>query len=102
MRPPQFLARRAYRRRRLIDAARFLPLLGSFLFLLPIFWSPQDTGTADTAMGGLYLFGVWFGLVVVAAALSQALERPESGDDAGDEGDENSAEYGAEPGGGKS
>lgn len=47
MRAPLFLARRAYRQRRLTDAARFLPLLGAFLFLLPIFWQPGETSRPE-------------------------------------------------------
>lgn len=68
---PLFLARASYRRRRLIDFARLLPLAGAFLFLLPVLWAPADPagGAArDTAMDGLYLFVAW-GLLILAAAL---------------------------------
>ena len=37
MRRPLFLARAVYRRRRLRDAARLLPVLGFFLLMLPAF-----------------------------------------------------------------
>jgi hypothetical protein len=77
---PVFLAQRAYRRRRLTDAARLLPLAGCFLFLLPIFWRPQDTGVADTASGGLHLFAVWAVLIVAAAGVAAKLGRHESDD----------------------
>ena len=41
--PPKFLARSSYRRRRIIDAARILPVLGLFIFLIPVLWHPADT-----------------------------------------------------------
>lgn len=65
---PVFLARAAYRLRRATDAARILPVLGVVLFLLPMAW----TGAA-TSRGVLYLFGVWLGLIVLAAILSRVL-----------------------------
>ena len=79
MRRPLFLPRARYRRRRLRDAARLLPVFGAFLFLLPILWSPAATAVRDTAPDGIYLFVVWAGLVAVAAMLS----RPLRGDDTG-------------------
>ncbi len=78
---PLFLERRSYRRRRLRDAARLLPLLGAFLLLLPLLWSGDGGGDgAGTARDGLYLFAVWCGLVLVCAVLSVGLSR--DGDDA--------------------
>lgn len=70
---PLFLARRSYRRRRMMDAARLLPILGLVLLLLPALWQPADTPTPDTGRGLIYLFGVWAGLVVAAAGLAQGL-----------------------------
>jgi hypothetical protein len=67
-RAPLFLERDDYRRRRLMDAARILPVLGAILFLLPLLWEPQHTPLPDTAAGGTYLFAVW-GLMILAAAL---------------------------------
>jgi hypothetical protein len=82
--PPAFLARASYRRRRIIDAARLLPVLGLFLFMLPILWRPAETPEPDTARGGLYLFAVWFGLIVAAFVLARVLSRaaPPGGEDA--------------------
>jgi hypothetical protein len=79
---PLFLARRAYRRRRLIDAARLLPIAGLFLFLLPVFWHPADTPDADTARGGLYLFITWALLVLAAAILAHWIGHEEGEGDA--------------------
>lgn len=83
-RAPLFLKRGSYRKRRLRDGARMLPVLGMFLFLLPILWSPGETARADTATDGLYLFAVWFGLVLVAALMAPGLAE----DSATDEGEE--------------
>jgi hypothetical protein len=73
MKRPLFLPRARYRRRRLRDAARLLPLFGGFLFLLPILWSPATTEGRDTAPDGIFLFMVWAGLVVAAGLLSRHL-----------------------------
>ena len=76
MRPPQpplFLGRAGYRSRRLSDAARLLPVLGAFLLLLPILWSPAQTPAPDTGADGIYLFMVWAGLIAGAAALAPLL-----------------------------
>ncbi|RVT85302.1 hypothetical protein DXV76_05910 [Rhodobacteraceae bacterium CCMM004] len=75
---PLFLARQTYRRRRLMDAARILPVVGAVLFLLPELWASGEGG-ASTARGGLYLLAVWILLIVVAAALSHRLSRREPG-----------------------
>ncbi|WP_275393306.1 hypothetical protein [Aliiroseovarius sp. Z3] len=69
-REPLFLARQSYRRRRLEDAARLLPMLGVFLFLLPLL--ATDIGTAAQ---GLYLFTAWFGLIVATAVIARGLTR---------------------------
>ena len=70
---PLFLARRSYRRRRMMDAARLLPLMGVVLFLLPALWQPAETPPPDTARGLIYLFAVWAWLVGSAAALALGL-----------------------------
>ncbi|MEY4697781.1 MAG: hypothetical protein RIT14_2209 [Pseudomonadota bacterium] len=84
-RAPLFLKRQSYRRRRLRDAARMLPVLGAFLFLLPILWSPGTTEKNDTAPDGVYLFLVWIGLVLLAAALAPGLSAGAEDDDQGEE-----------------
>ena len=79
-RQPLFVARRTYRRRRLMDAARLLPVFGAFLFLLPILWEPAVSDTRDTAPDGIYLFLVWALLIVSARLLAPGLARtPEDG-----------------------
>ena len=79
-RSPVFLARRAYRLRRLRDAARLLPLAGAFLLLLPILWEPAETAARNTAWDGIYLFAVWGLLIALAAWLAQGLAAGEESD----------------------
>lgn len=78
MRPPRgpvFLERQSYRSRRLVDAARILPVAGLFLFLVPVILAGSDGGAPGTGPGGLYLFGVWGVLILAAALLSRRLSR---------------------------
>ncbi|TKA94608.1 hypothetical protein FAZ78_21430 [Cereibacter changlensis] len=82
---PLFLARRSYRRRRLRDVARMLPVFGAFLFLLPVLWAPGLTERRDTAPDGIYLFAAWFFLVLAAAALAPGLEAEVGADAAEDD-----------------
>lgn len=70
---PLFLARRSYRRRRLMDGARVLPLLGAVLLLLPGLWHSQSGDWPRTGVGGIYLFLVWCGLVLAAFGLARGL-----------------------------
>ncbi|HEY0213713.1 MAG TPA: hypothetical protein VGC40_09020 [Paenirhodobacter sp.] len=66
---PVFLARRSYRRRRIMDASRLLPVLGTLVLLLPVLWTPQP-GPATAAV---WLFGGWAGLIAVTAGLARHL-----------------------------
>lgn len=70
---PLFLARRSYRRRRVMDAARLLPVVGGFLVALPILWRPAETPGGETAQGVVYLFTVWALLILAAAVLARRL-----------------------------
>lgn len=77
--PPRvFLERRTYRRRRLTDAARLLPVVGLLLFLVPLLWAPDRTDTAATASTTIYVFAVWAGLIAAALLLSRRLPKPGS------------------------
>jgi len=79
-RPPLFLARRGYRRRRLIDAARVLPAVGAVRVLAPLLFLG---GGRATSASGVYLFGVWLVLILGAAVLARYLR---TGDEDGDAG----------------
>ena len=78
--PPQpvFLERRTYRRRRLRDAARLLPVLGILFLLVPLLWSTGEEAPTSTARGFIYVFAIWLGLIVVAGLLSRRLAEPEN------------------------
>jgi hypothetical protein len=71
---PLFVARQTYRRRRLMDAARLLPLLGLLLWAVPLLWrnAPEDGVASSGAL--IYIFGVWCALVLAAALLSARLQ----------------------------
>lgn len=78
---PVFLERRSYRQRRLVDAARLLPLAGALLWLVPLLW-PQDGGpdvaqqipAVPTSSAIIYIFGIWIILVLSAMFLSAMLD----------------------------
>ena len=78
---PLFLERRSYRQRRLMDAARLLPLLGVLLWLVPLLWpqrggpsAPADVEAVATSNAILYIFGVWVLLALAALFLSLMLD----------------------------
>lgn len=86
--PPVFLERRSYRRRRMMDAVRILPVVGVLLWMLPLFWPTDSDGpvSADTmAMSDavIYVFVVWLLLIAAGTALWWVLRRgPDAGEDA--------------------
>ncbi len=70
---PLFLERATYRRRRLADAARLLPIFGIVLLALPMLWSSgEGSGVLTTHVMG-YIFGVWVMLAVLGAVLQAYL-----------------------------
>jgi len=80
------VARRSYRRRRLRDVARILPVLGLFLVFLPMLWGTTGSNTRESARDLIYLFAVWAGLVAAACLLARGLDEvPESPAGAEDE-----------------
>ncbi|MGR3379295.1 hypothetical protein [Salipiger abyssi] len=83
--PPVFLERQSYRRRRVIDAARVLPFIGMLLWLVPLLWAEEGAAAVRSSSAILYLFGVWALLVLGAVVLSSRLAAQ--------------GRYGAEPGG---
>ncbi len=85
-RQPLFVAPRTYRRRRLMDAARMLPVLGLVLMLVPMLWAPQPGGLRTTSTDGFYLFLIWGGLILAARLLAPGLDTtpPDARDDRGE------------------
>ncbi|MCG6901894.1 MAG: hypothetical protein LJE68_04360 [Rhodobacter sp.] len=73
-----YLERRSYRRRRLMDAARLLPVLGMLLFLVPLLWGSGEDETAATSHGLIYIFAIWALLIMVSAWMSRYLARAEA------------------------
>lgn len=74
---PLFLARQSYRRRRMIDASRLVPLFGGAVMLLPLLWTGAEHGSL--AVRGLLLFAAWGVLVAASAFLARLLtEAPDS------------------------
>lgn len=79
-RPRQlFVERQTYRRRRIQDAARFLPVLGIVLVMVPLLWSE---GAQGVSMSGAirYLFTLWAALVGAAMVLSHYLGEDKAGE----------------------
>ena len=73
-----FLERRSYRRRRLMDALRLLPILGLMLWTLPVFWpsgpdASATSGPVPMSHAVLYVFAVWIVLIALAFGLWRTL-----------------------------
>ncbi len=77
---PLFLARAPYRRRRLRDAARLLPVFGAFLLLLPLLWAPESRMSLSSG-DVIYFFLIWLGLIGLAAAFAPGLRSGEGTDE---------------------
>ncbi|MFK7754582.1 MAG: hypothetical protein AB8B51_18790 [Sedimentitalea sp.] len=70
-----FVERSTYRRRRLMDAARLLPVLGALMFAVPLLWGGAGDAAKDGAKDGagittsdamLYIFCAWALLIAMA------------------------------------
>lgn len=61
-----FVERETYRRRRLLDAARMLPVLGMALWLLPLLWPSDGEAAVPMSRALIYVFGVWAALIFCA------------------------------------
>ena len=76
--PPQFLDVQNYRRKRLVDAARLLPILGAIAVVFPApYLFLEESRTATVA---IYLFLVWLALISAALFLSSRLREPVQAD----------------------
>ena len=82
-RRPLFLARAPYRRRRLRDAARLLPVVGLLLLILPLFWATEARLTLRSG-DVIWFFLVWAALIALAAAFAPGLRSGEGGDEEDD------------------
>jgi len=67
-----FLERRSYRRRRLRDGIKALPVLAIWLFMLPLLWpNAAQLSQTPTPMSSalIYIFAVWAGVILVKAIM---------------------------------
>ncbi len=77
---PVFVEKRTYRRRRLVDAARMLPLLGVALVCIPLLWTGPEVAPTPTTHVMLYFFGVWLLLAIVSGVISRHLKGSDDAD----------------------
>lgn len=75
-----FVERQTYRRRRLQDAARFLPIVGMVLFMVPLLWPRGDGAGVGMSSALTYIFLCWAGLVGAAFVFSLYLRSDQTGD----------------------
>lgn len=69
----EFVERALYRRRRLVDGLRLLPVLGAGLFMMPALI--LGNASASTAMRLTYFFVCWIALIGLCAMLVRLLRR---------------------------
>ncbi|HWL56428.1 MAG TPA: hypothetical protein VNQ78_07080 [Paracoccus sp. (in: a-proteobacteria)] len=77
-----FLGRRAYRRRRMIDATRIVPVAFALLVLVPPIWRPQ---VFSFATGALWLALGWLATIIVTATLHHVIGGTAEGADEDDD-----------------
>jgi len=78
MMPPRssvFLERQTYRRRRLIDWIKILPIVGLVLWLVPLLWQTEGEDRVSSGSAIIYIFAIWFLLVIAKAISATALKR---------------------------
>lgn len=73
------IGRAAYRRQRMLDATRILPMLLALAFLLPPVWHPA---MFSFATGTLWLGGSWLVTIILTAVLHQQIGNEDEDDDA--------------------
>jgi type IV secretory pathway VirB2 component (pilin) len=64
-----FLAKDTYRKRRMRDLARAVPVIGVVLLAIPMLWSVAALNSGAT----VYIFVVWVLLILLAAAISRVV-----------------------------
>jgi hypothetical protein len=78
-----FLEHQSYRRNRLADAARLLPVIGSVVLAVPLLWPSADSaqviaGEVDAvpmSTAILYIFTAWAGLIGLSVLFGMAARR---------------------------
>lgn len=80
-----FLERQTYRRRRLIDFIRMVPVIGAILWAVPLLWSTEADDRVATSDAIVFIFFVWFALVGLGCVLARALRDGKDGTEEGQE-----------------
>ncbi|WP_171100209.1 hypothetical protein [Ruegeria sp. HKCCD7255] len=88
-RPPLFLERQSYRRRRLMDAARLLPFFGAALLVIPLLWPDQSDGADAVPLSSamFYIFACWGLLILIGLVFGVAARRLSKGEGRASEGE---------------
>ncbi|MEO0358496.1 MAG: hypothetical protein AAF386_09425 [Pseudomonadota bacterium] len=61
-------------RRRRVDAAIVLPMIGAVLVFVPVLWPRAASGpTVQTSSAAIYLFGVWAAMILGAMVVAYLL-----------------------------
>lgn len=77
-----FVGRQTYRRRRLMDAARFLPVVGVLLWCVPLLWGNSgDDQAVHVSSATTYIFVVWTVLIVFGLWMSFPLKAVDTAED---------------------
>lgn len=66
-----------------MDAARLLPLIGMFLWVIPVLWTSGSDQAPATSFAITYLFGVWAILILASVVLSVRLRGGRAATDGG-------------------
>lgn len=93
---PLFLERASFRRRRLGDVARILPVVAALAIFVPVWWMPRLVSFGG---GATWFFALWACLILSIRLLHRALLRAEAATmraeaDAAEHGRESSSEKG--------
>ena len=73
--PSVILEKRSYRKRRLLDGLKILPVFAVFLFFIPLLGRHTDEAQLPALL--VYLFSVWLGLTILCGVLGALVaERP--------------------------
>ncbi|NOX74134.1 MAG: hypothetical protein GXP03_11135 [Alphaproteobacteria bacterium] len=73
--PAQFLDLKSYRQKRMLDAAKLLPLAGALVFLFPLvylFVSPH--GPISPGITAIYFFVIWLVLILLTRFLAPRMQ----------------------------
>ncbi|NJM82660.1 MAG: hypothetical protein HC844_09265 [Tabrizicola sp.] len=74
---PLFLDPRRYRRTRLRDAARLLPIFAAVMLILPLLWAAPGETSRRTSGDVIYFFVLWLLVIAIAAAFAPGLSEDE-------------------------